>query len=157
MPVGAPWRVRTKTILHFGPATAPNTSQPESGNYFTARDDGTPHLDQFVDSTTLAETNNQVQTVMGSNASTDEYLLSHFGPLLTLKHLAEVLHTTPTGLRMTLARRRQPMAIGLAGARRRLGRRLYFDARRTAELIDGESMPTPDKHEPGPTGWRAEN
>ncbi len=75
-----------------------------------------------------------------SNSSTYEHLLSHYGPLLTLKHLAEVMHTTPAGLRMTLARRQQPMSVGLASARRQLGRRIYFEARRIAELIDGEPI-----------------
>ena len=94
---------------------------------------------------THAETNNQVRPVIESPPSTYQYLLSHFGPLLTLKHLAEVMHTTPAGLRMTLARRRQPMAVGLSGARRRLGRRVYFDARRIAELIDGDPPVTRDE------------
>ena len=57
---------------------------------------------------------NQARAVSESNSSTYEYLLSHYGPLLTLKHLAEVMHTTPAGLRMTLARGRQPMSVGLA-------------------------------------------
>ena len=68
--------------------------------------------------------------------STYEYLLEHYGPLLTLKHVAEVMHTTPASLRQTLSRESQTMAAGLAGARRRLGRRVYFEARKVAEVIE---------------------
>jgi len=74
--------------------------------------------------------------VSESNPPTYQYLLSNYGPLLTLKHLAEVLHSTPNGVRMTIARRRQPFAVALSAARRRLGRRVYFDASRVAEAID---------------------
>lgn len=66
------------------------------------------------------------------------YLLSHYGPLLTLEHLAEVLHSTPNGMRMTLARHREPLAVALAQSRRRLGRRVYFDAALVAKAIDAE-------------------
>ena len=90
---------------------------------------------------------NQARAVSESNSSTYEYLLSHYGPLLTLKHLAEVMHTTPAGLRMTLARGREPMSVGLASAHRQLGRRIYFEARRIAELIDGEPTRTRNEYE----------
>ena len=71
-----------------------------------------------------------------SISSTYEYLLTHYGPLLTLKHLAEVMHSTPNGVRMSITRKQQPLAVALAGARRRLGRRVYFEARLVAETID---------------------
>jgi len=69
-------------------------------------------------------------------SSTYEYLLTHYGPLLTLKHLAEVMHTTPNSVRMAIARKRHPLAVALANARRQLGRRVYFEARLVAEIID---------------------
>ena len=69
-------------------------------------------------------------------SSTYEYLLTHYGPLLTLKHLAEVMHTTPNSVRMTIARKQQPLAVALANAKRQLGRRVYFEARLVAEIID---------------------
>ncbi len=75
-----------------------------------------------------------------SISSTYEYLLTHYGPLLTLKHLAEVMHSTPNGVRMSIARKQQPLAVALAGARRRLGRRVYFEARLVAETIDQGMM-----------------
>jgi hypothetical protein len=67
------------------------------------------------------------------------YLLANYGPLLTLKHVAELMHTTPNGVRMAIVRRRQPFAVALAGAQRRLGRRIYFEARRVASVIDHEA------------------
>lgn len=67
---------------------------------------------------------------------TYEYLLTHYGPLLTLKHLAEVMHSTPNAIRMAMARKRQPAAVALAEARCRLGRRVYFEARLIADVID---------------------
>ncbi len=70
---------------------------------------------------------------------THQYLLTHYGPLLTLKHLAEVLHSTPSGLRMAMSRQTQPFTVALAGTRRRFGRRVYFEARRVAEIIDQDS------------------
>ena len=71
-----------------------------------------------------------------ASSSTYEYLLARYGPLLTLKHLAEVMHITPGGLRIALSRQSQPFATELLRARRRVGRRMYFEARRVAELID---------------------
>lgn len=68
--------------------------------------------------------------------ATHQYLLSNYGPLLTLKHLAEVLHSTPGGLRMAMHRKREPFSCALAGTQRRVGRRIFFEARRVAELID---------------------
>lgn len=78
-------------------------------------------------------------------SATHQYLLTHYGPLLTLKHLAEVMHSTPNGVRMAMARKRQPLATALANARRQLGRRVYFEARLVAEVIDGGLAGTPAK------------
>ncbi len=79
-------------------------------------------------------------------SSTHQYLLVHYGPLLTLKHLAEVLHSTPNGVRMAITRKRQPFAVALTSAKRQFGRRVYFEASRVAEIIDtrtanGDSYP----------------
>lgn len=105
-----------------------HTSSPRRSNPTHKR---TPH------SILASEANDRAQTVTDSNTSTYEYLLAHYGPLLTLKHVAEVMHTTPAGLRVSLSRRRQPLAVQLAATRRRLGRRMYFEARHVADLIDG--------------------
>ena len=72
-------------------------------------------------------------------SATHTYLLANYGPLLTLRHLAELLHTTPNGIRMAIARRRQPLTKALAEAKRPLGRRIYFDARRVAAAIDRDN------------------
>lgn len=71
-----------------------------------------------------------------SISATHDYLLQHYGPLLTLRHLAELMHTTPNGIRMAIARRRQPLTLALAAAGRPMGRRIYFEARIVAEIID---------------------
>ncbi len=71
-----------------------------------------------------------------SITATHQYLLTNYGPLLTLKHLAEVLHSTPSGLRMAMHRKREPFTCALAATRRRVGRRIFFEAQRVAELID---------------------
>lgn len=72
-----------------------------------------------------------------SLSATHQYLLAHYGPLLTFKHLAEVMHVSPNGMRMAIARKHQPLAVALGQARRQLGRRVYFEARVVAEAIDG--------------------
>ncbi len=69
-------------------------------------------------------------------SATHQYLLAHYGPLLTFKHLAEVMHVSPNGVRMAIARKRQPLAVALGRARRQLGRRVYFEARLVADAID---------------------
>lgn len=69
-------------------------------------------------------------------SATHQYLLANYGPLLTFKHLAEVMHVSPNGVRMAIARQRQPLAVALGEARRQLGRRVYFEARVVAEAID---------------------
>ena len=71
---------------------------------------------------------------------THQYLLTQYGPLLTMRHLAEVMHTTPNGLRMAITRKRLPFAVALATARRQFGRRVYFDAHLVAELIEAGQL-----------------
>ena len=77
-------------------------------------------------------------------SNTYEYLLASYGPLLTLQNLAEVMHASPNGLRVALARRRHPFATALADARRRMGRRVYFEARCVASAIDAEHGDEPE-------------
>jgi hypothetical protein len=81
-------------------------------------------------------THGSAQPVNEPISATHRYLLAHYGPLLTLQHLAEVMHTTPNGVRMALARQRQPFAVALGRTRQRLGRRIYFEARQVAAVID---------------------
>ncbi|MDZ7752947.1 MAG: hypothetical protein U5S82_15130 [Gammaproteobacteria bacterium] len=77
----------------------------------------------------------------GIDIGTYHYLLQHFGPLMKVEHVATVLHTTPKGLRMALDRRSHPFTEALANARRRHGRRVYFDSRLVAELINNVHGP----------------
>ena len=49
-------------------------------------------------------------------SATHQYLLAHYRPLLTVKHLAEVLHLSPNGVRMAIVRKRQPLAVALGEA-----------------------------------------
>lgn len=89
---------------------------------------------------------------------THRYLLAQYGPLLTVAHLAEIMHTSPNGLRMAIARKRQPLGVAFANAKRLLGRRIYFDARRVAEAIerDGTTATSagvgPDNHSSSSNG-----
>lgn len=69
-------------------------------------------------------------------SATHRFLLANYGPLLTLQHVAKIMHSTPNGVRMAIARQQQPFAMALAGAQRKLGRRVYFEARRVADVID---------------------
>lgn len=85
-------------------------------------------------------------------SATHEYLLTHYGPLLTIKHLAEVMHTSPNGVRMAISRKRQPLAVALSNARRQLGRRVYFEARLVAGVIDQGMTGKPLKESPIETG-----
>ena len=78
------------------------------------------------------------QFVSDPISATYQYLLTQYGPLLTLKHVAEVLHGTPNGLRMAMNRNKHPFTRLLAGSRRRFGRRVFFEARQVARLIDDE-------------------
>jgi len=71
-------------------------------------------------------------------SATYQYLLTQYGPLLTLKHVAEVLHGTPNGLRMAMIRKKHPFTGLLVESRRRFGRRVFFEARQVARLIDDE-------------------
>ncbi len=85
-------------------------------------------------------------------SATYQYLLTRYGPMLTLKHLAEVMHSTPNGLRMAMSRKMQPFTVTLAASRRRFGRRVYFEARRVAEIIDQDM----DGHLNPETGYGAQ-
>jgi hypothetical protein len=91
--------------------------------------------------------------VKDADSNTYEYLLASYGPLLTLQNLADVMHASPNGLRVAIARQRHPFSIALAGARRRMGRRVYFEARRVASAIDAGEQGS----EIATTGLRAAN
>jgi hypothetical protein len=97
------------------------------------------------------------QFVSDPISATYQYLLTQYGPLLTLKHVAEVLHGTPNGLRMAMNRKQQPFARSLAESRRHFGRRVFFEARQLARLIDEERELNPgcEAQVPGEAGYPA--
>jgi hypothetical protein len=71
--------------------------------------------------------------------STEEYLLSRFGPLMSLANIAELLNRSADGLRVSLysdtdlSRKLKPTMV-------RIGRRVYF---RTLQVQDAlELSPT---------------
>jgi hypothetical protein len=67
--------------------------------------------------------------------STQILLHKRFGILMTLSDLANVLNRSPAGLRQSLARETD-IAKLFRPARRKVGRRLYFDSSIIAAAID---------------------
>lgn len=69
--------------------------------------------------------------------STEELLLSRSGgsPLLSLVQVAEVLHRSPEGLRITLCGDND-LSRKLRPLKKKLGRRVYFDLIGVARVID---------------------
>lgn len=57
-------------------------------------------------------------------------------PLLSLDQLAEVLHRSPDGLRLSLATDSDVSRM-FSPHRRKIGRRIYFDVAGVANVIDG--------------------
>jgi len=74
--------------------------------------------------------------VSESISATHQYLLMHYDPMLTLKHLAEVMHSVPNGLCMMIFQKREPFTVDLAKAQRWLGRPVYVAARCVVEIIN---------------------
>lgn len=68
--------------------------------------------------------------------SIEEVLLHRYGPLLGITHLAELLHRSPDGLRMTLSHG-GAYADELNAAKVRIGRRVYFRTPEVARLLGG--------------------
>lgn len=54
---------------------------------------------------------------------------------MTLVHLAQELHRSPDGLRISL-RSGQPWTSPINAARKKLGRRVYFDTAKIADVLD---------------------
>jgi hypothetical protein len=65
----------------------------------------------------------------------EEVLTSRYGTLMTLVHLAQELHRSPDGLRISL-RKNDGWAGRINQAKRRFGRRVYFDTAKIAAVID---------------------
>jgi hypothetical protein len=69
--------------------------------------------------------------------TTEELILSSYGgsPLLSLGQVAEILHRSPEGLRITLSGDNE-IARKLKPARIKIGRRVYFRIGSIAQFID---------------------
>lgn len=61
-------------------------------------------------------------------------LFEKYGYYITLKQLAELLNRSPEGLRVTMFHQ-TPTAEKLRNARLRIGRSLYFNIKKVAELF----------------------
>jgi len=68
--------------------------------------------------------------------SVDKYgLQEKYGPLLTLNQVAEVLHRSQDGLRVSLNRDSE-LSTALKQAKKKIGKRIYFKAVDITGLID---------------------
>lgn len=69
--------------------------------------------------------------------TTEELILASNGgsPLLSLAQVAEILHRSPEGLRITLSGDNE-IARGLKPARIKIGRRVYFRVASVSQFID---------------------
>jgi len=70
--------------------------------------------------------------------TTKDALTAKYGTLMTLSHLAQELHRSADGLRISL-RSNQGWASQINSARKKLGRRVYFDTAKIAAIIEAVS------------------
>lgn len=71
------------------------------------------------------------------STSTEQMLLERYGnsPLLSIRQLADILHRSPEGLRITMSNN-SDLANKLRACKLKLGRRVYFRVAAVAQLID---------------------
>lgn len=69
-----------------------------------------------------------------ANLNLASSMFEKYGPLLTISQLAQILHRTPDGLRMSL-RQSSVYAECLNAAKIRIGRRVYFRTPEIARLF----------------------
>ncbi len=69
---------------------------------------------------------------------TEDILIERYGPLLTVEQLADLLQREPQSLRNALRLETNALAP-LARMRRRIGRRMYFEAGDVADFISRQS------------------
>lgn len=68
--------------------------------------------------------------------TTEQFLVEKYGPLLPLPVLAELLHRSKDGLRITLLYDSE-LSRKINPARLKIGRRVYFKASVIALILDG--------------------
>lgn len=71
--------------------------------------------------------------------TTEQILIERYGVLITMAQLAELLHRSKDGLRLTL-RGHSNLATALTQGRVRIGRRVHFRAGVVAKILDGEVL-----------------
>lgn len=69
-----------------------------------------------------------------------DFLTDKYGPVLSINQLAEVLDRSPDGLRVTLQRDCEA-SNQLNSAKSKVGRRVYFNAVRIAEIMTDKTAP----------------
>lgn len=69
------------------------------------------------------------------NSGTENYLLEKYGPLMSLEQLAELLHRSVDGLRLSL-RQEGDLSNKFNPARKKIGRRVYFRSALVAPVLD---------------------
>lgn len=73
--------------------------------------------------------------------STEEYLLSRFGPLMSLSNIAELLNRSADGIRVSLysdtdlSRKLKPTMV-------RIGRRVYFRTLQVQDVLELSADPS---------------
>ncbi len=82
---------------------------------------------------------NQDQQLTTASKNTERLLFEIYGPLLTLRQTADLLHRTPDGLRVSLGRDTEFSKL-LNPARRKIGRRVYFRTSALARLIEEDVL-----------------
>ena len=66
----------------------------------------------------------------------EEALIKQYGPLLSVAQLAQVLHRSAEGLRISL-RTESDWSKPINAARLKLGRRVYFRTAEIAQVLNG--------------------
>jgi topoisomerase IA-like protein len=62
-------------------------------------------------------------------------LIDRYGPFLSIDQLAEALDRSPKGLRITLQRANSAVTKEFKHARKKVGRRVYFNAVGVAQIM----------------------
>lgn len=68
--------------------------------------------------------------------TTIDYLQEEYGPLMSLTALAKTLDRSPQGLRVSL-NTNSDISKAINSAKRKIGRRIYFQTEAIAKIIDG--------------------
>jgi hypothetical protein len=67
-------------------------------------------------------------------------LIDRYGPFLSIDQLAEALDRSPKGLRITLQRSNSAVSKAFQPARKKVGRRVYFNAVGVAQVMIDEEI-----------------